>query len=347
MSRHLRRAQASKAKKRVKVAPRKYLSEHSVSLYTASFLALPASQLRGAAAMDDVAANIAKNCHIYLICRRPSQSFAPDTLQHANERLSGHLRYRVLGEERREPFSFPLRLVEGAERVSLSEYPHKEVRTLNANDEIVGRLAAFAISPRIIQVPDLVQLEVLYVGQAYAGGRRSAFDRLKSHSTLQEILADMQEKMPDDEAVILTFEYVPYQIISSFDGTATDAISDETDTKRFVSILDNPLTEEQQICLAEAGLIRYFQPEYNEVYKRNFPKNDQKVLNSCYELDFCGLIVEIDTSEVGFRLFSQGRAPDVHHTAQFDLFNTEVRRSFFTFGSGDGAFTMPGVISPS
>lgn len=347
MSRHLRRAQASKAKRRIKIAPRKYLSEHSVSLYTARFLALPASQLNGDAAMDEVAANIAKSCHIYLICRRPSQSFAPDTFQYVNGRLNGHIRYRVLGEERLEPFVFPLKLVDGAERVGLSDYPHKEVRTLNANGEVVRRFPAFAMSPGIINVPDLVQLEVLYVGQAYAGGRRSAFDRLKSHSTLQKILADMQEKMPDDEAVILTFEYVPYQIISSFDGTATDAISDETDSRRFISILDNPLTDEQQICLAEAGLIRYFQPKYNEIYKRSFPKNDQKILNSCYEVDFCGLIVEIDTSEVGYYLFSQGRAPAVHHTAQFDLFDTEVRRSFFTFGSGENAFTMPGVISPS
>jgi hypothetical protein len=50
-------------------------------------------------------------------------------------------------------------------------------------------------------------------------GRRSALDRLKSHPTLQKILADVVHKMPDDEILLLTFEYLPYRVITSMDGT--------------------------------------------------------------------------------------------------------------------------------
>jgi len=96
---------------------------------------------------------------------------------------------------------------------------------------------------------------VLYVGQAYAEGRRSAVERLRSHSTLQKILADVVQKAPDDEILLLAFEYLPYRVITSMDGTDKSAIRDDSDHQRFISILDNPLTKYQQICLIEAALI--------------------------------------------------------------------------------------------
>jgi hypothetical protein len=194
----------------------------------------------------------------------------------------------------------------------------------------------------------LRQLEVLYVGQAYAEGRRSALDRLKSHSSLQRVLADVVQKTPDDEVLLLAFEYVPYRMITSMDGVDKKATRDESDLKRFFSIIDNPLTEHQQICLIEAGLIRYFAPLYNEIYKESFPATDQKILSSCYALDFSGLIVEIDTEELGMELYSQSVARSGHHIAKFDLVDPQVRRSFFTFVSKDGEpIDFPDVIAPS
>ncbi len=347
MSRHERRRTASNIRRATKSAPRKYMSEHSVLLCTSRFLALPASQLTSGAQMDEVTEDIAKSCHIYLIARRPRPSFDPDSLVFADNRLSGNLLYRIQGMQHSEPFSVPFYLTGGAVSVGLSPYPHREIQTLRENAEVVLRYPAFAMVPRPVSARELVELEVLYVGQAYAGGRRSAFDRLKSHSTLQKILADMQETLPDDEAIILTFEYPQYRVMTKFDGSDPGSIRDDSDGKRYISIMDNPLTEEQQICLAEAGLIRYFQPKYNEIYKNSFPKNDQKILNSCYDLDFSGLVVEIDTNEVGFRLFSSERGASAHHIAKFDLFAPAERGSFFSFLSGTDEFKIPGVISPT
>lgn len=194
----------------------------------------------------------------------------------------------------------------------------------------------------------LRQFEVLYVGQAFAEGRRTALDRLKSHSTLQKILADVLHKMPDDEIMLLTFEYPGYRVISSMDGTDKNAIRDESDAKRFPNILDNPLTEHQKICLTEAGLIRYFNPPYNEIYKESFPASDQKILASCYAVDFSGLVVEIDTEELGMELYSQTVKTSGHHIAKFNLVNPTERRSFFTFLSKHGKpIDFPDVISPT
>lgn len=132
------------------------------------------------------------------------------------------------------------------------------------------------------------------------------------------------------------------------DGTEKNAIRDESDSKRFFSILDNPLTEHQQICLVEAGLIRYFAPPYNEIYKDSFPATDQKILSSCYALDFSALIVEIDVEELGMELYSEKVAASGHHIAKFDLVDPKVRRSFFTFLTKDGQpIDFPDVIPPT
>lgn len=115
-----------------------------------------------------------------------------------------------------------------------------------------------------------------------------------------------------------------------------------------MSVVDNPLSEHQQICLAEVGLIRYFQPPYNEIYKETFPASDQKILDDCYKIDFSGLIVEIDTSELQLLLHSSTASAAEHHLAQFDLNDPTVRRSFFTFVDEKGiAVSTLGVIPPS
>jgi hypothetical protein len=148
--------------------------------------------------------------------------------------------------------------------------------------------------------------------------------------------------------LLLAFEYAPYAVISSFDGIDKTVIRNESDTKRFLSVMDNALSVHDQICLVEAGLIRYFEPKYNEVYKDSFPAADQKILNHCYELDFSGLVVEIDTEELGLTLRSPKVSARSHHIAQFDLVDPTKRRSFFTFVDGSGrAFSTEGVIPPS
>ncbi len=332
------------------VPDRKFLSEFAVSLFSARWLIVMPSQLSAGYEMTDPAGiEISQNCHIYLICRRPSSYFDASDFTFDGKFASGHIIYKVAGIQKRVPFEMPFQLAEGVVKVELAPYPHREFHGKNEAGEALRYVPAMSVSlSGIIQEPTLQRLEVLYVGQAFAEGKRTALDRLRSHSTLQRILAEMQYEMPDDEVLLLAFEYVPYRVISFLDGIDKKAIRDDRDHARFISLLDNPLNKAQQISLAEAGLIRYFRPRYNVIYKDSFPASDQVLLNSCYELDFSALVVEIDTEELGLPLYSGSVAPDIHHLAKFDLFDPTARRSFFTFVDKDGkAVEMPSVVPPT
>jgi len=283
---------------------REYLSEFAVGMYTARWIMIPSSEINTDKEIPLKVQEVLDVCHIYIISKIPSLSFCKDTFEYKDETITGNLLYKINGEKRELSFKQNFPLLDNATGVKVSKYPHREIITFNAENQNIRNLPAnlLGLGSQIhVKNKELRNLEVLYVGQSYGdSGNRSAIDRLKSHSTLQKILADVQHSSPDDEVYVLTFEYMPYQVITIMDGRSNAKIKDYRDIQRFHSILDNPLTEYQQICLIEAGLIRYFQPTYNKIYKDNFPSEKHKVLEKCYKLDFSGLIIEINTQELSF-----------------------------------------------
>jgi hypothetical protein len=198
-----------------------------------------------------------------------------------------------------------------------------------------------------VEDPSLREFEVVYVGQAFGDGTRSAFERLRSHSTLQRILAESAARRPDDELMLFLFKYEPYRTFVSMDGITKEGLKGDEDKEHYVNILENPLSEKQQIGLAEAGLIRYFAPEYNEIYKDSFPHERLKILDDCYKLDFAGLVVEIDTEDVRAPIWSTAAGKGVHHIAQFDLHNPETRRSFFSIVDRQGRYALTTISGPT
>ena len=332
----------------MKGSPRKYLSEHAVSLCSARWMMTSAGQLMSNNQMSEEQKVISDRCHIYMVTTLPRLGFCPDTTRYENGNLSGHVQYRVQGELREFSFDFAFPLLDGAINARVTEYPHRSIVTLGDSGEQVRELpaSAVALAPRFrIQRPELYDLEVLYVGQAFGDGDRSAFVRLRSHSTLQKILADIQSDHPDDEVYVLMFEYSPYRTLHAMNGTVKAQKSGKEDSERFYSIVENPLSEHQQICLAEAGLIRYFGPKYNKVYKDSFPSRSHKVLEGCYSLDFSGLVVEINTEKLQLSLCSGYVSPAQHHLCQVDLIADEDRQGFFCLPDGERVgHEIPDVI---
>lgn len=328
--------------------PRKYISEHAVNIYSARWLMTNAQQLMSDGVMRPDEKEISDLCHIYVVTKLPRINFRPDTTKYENGRVSGHLQYRVKGELREVPFDIEFPLLDGAVEARVSGHPHRELQTFDDSGQQVRYLPANSVaigSPIRMEHEELNALEVLYIGQAFGDGDRSAFDRLRSHSTLQKILADVQANYPDDEVYVLTFEYVHYQVVSMINGMVEAQKSNDEDSARFYSIIENPLSDHQQICLVEAALIRYFGPKYNVIYRDSFPSRSHKILAECYCLDFSALIVEIDTEELYFSLYSDHAVASQHHISQIDLVADEERQSFFCFSDGKGKdFEMPNVI---
>ena len=329
-----------------KLPPRKYFTEIAINLCTSTVLLLPPDQLYNTVSAELAA--ILAECHIYLICRRPVLSFDPNTLAYTPSRTTGHFVRKIGGSEQRIRFTDNLRPPVGG-RLEVDSYPHRILKGFDENGKPLDLYwPANLISMHAdIEDSSIREFEVVYVGQAFGDGTRSAFDRLRSHSTLQRILAESAARRPDDELMLFLFKYAPYQAFFSMDGITKEGMRGDEDKEHYTNILKNPLSEKQQIGLAEAGLIRYFAPEYNELYKDSFPHERLKILDDCYKLDFAGLIVEIDTEDVHAPIWSPAARKGVHHIAQFDLHDPETRRSFFSIVDRQGRYALTDVSGPT
>lgn len=283
-------------------------------------------------------------CHIYIIATRPNPYFVADSLNHDGKQLSGQIGYKISGNEYLLDFTeVPFPLLDGAIEIRC-EYPFRELWTYNAAGEKIRYFPASHFAS-ILGAQNfegvLNNFEVQYVGQAIGQGNRSAQQRLKSHSTLQKILAKSAYAAPDDEILVFMFQFDHEQVFSSMDGRAIGAIDDESNEKRLMGAIRNPPDKKQKIAMVEASLIRYFQPHYNEVFRIKFPSTKHRILQSCQALDASALVVELDTSDLGFTLWSPTVKAHEHHIASFDLVNLQNRMSFF---NATGLTEFPGVI---
>jgi hypothetical protein len=288
------------------VTKRKHITELALSFYSDGLLLLHPKDL-GAIDDNPEDAALAADCHIYLIVRRPRVAFVPGSIVVGETRTTGKLKYVRAGAMGQTEFE-----LEGnpnADELRISPYPHHKLSLIKDGDEIAS-LPANLLSLRCNRIGDmsLRDLEVVYVGMSYAEGRRSAKDRLLSHSTLQKVLADLNNDAPDDEVLIVMAQFEAPQTIISFDGRDKSLqVEDDRDVMADLAKQQQDITEDLEIALIEAGLIRYFQPPYNDKYKERFPHPSQRILKEVYEIDFGAVSVELNTERISARLFSSTR----------------------------------------
>jgi hypothetical protein len=75
----------------------------------------------------------------------------------------------------------------------------------------------------------------------------------------------------------------------------------------------------EAVTAAEAGLIRYFQPPYNTIFKDNFPDPSHVHISELYELELHSVNVELQASAVETMFGSQVIAPSDLHFAYYQL----------------------------
>lgn len=325
---------------------RKFVTEYALGYLNSYTSMVTAHQLLLGGRVDPVDQENLAKCHIYIIAARPEPFFKPETLKHENNMLSGTVCYRVDGKEKDIPFEgYPWQLDDEESTIDC-KYPYKEICSFNPDGQEGTYVAASMLTLRYLRedgsgANDLNLYEVLYVGQSVGQGNRSASERLRNHSTLQKILALTNYDYPDKEIMIFMYQFENDQIFTSIDGRAKDANNSDKNELRLMNAINNPPNKQQKIGMIEAGLIRYFQPHYNEMFKIKFPSTKYKTLKSCYDLDVSSLVIELNCEDLNYFLYSSVVKPRSHHIAKFDLVASQKRFSFF---HATGFEEMPDII---
>jgi hypothetical protein len=173
-----------------------------------------------------------------------------------------------------------------------------------------------------------LSFHVKYIGQAYGvDGSRKAHTRLENHNKLQEIairgapegykLAIIMLKIEDGNRVITMFN--PQGKIQDINGERID---------HGLEMMKNT-SESERISLYEAGLIRYFKPDYNVEFKNSFPSTNMKLLKKCYEKDFAAIVCEVCFDDLPYNLCSDTVEVNKYHCAIHHLHNDDDRKAFF------------------
>ena len=173
-------------------------------------------------------------------------------------------------------------------------------------------------------------MEILYVGQSYGkNGDRNAVNRLLEHSTLQQILAEINVNEPDKDVVVSLWDFVP-KLLPVMDGISKNyQTSNDVDNSHIMNVLNNDFDYKQMINITEAALINFFKPKYNEKFANNFPDYKHSSYTEYYNLDFNSLIVELWQDDLNSRLFTDTNEYRVYDFIQYRLHPENERKSMF------------------
>jgi hypothetical protein len=172
----------------------KYFSEASLLQATKGVaLFKPAELERLANAPKTLAA--LEDAHIYFVCQRPRVRIdAAERRKPDGTRLSLEIstpngavnKEFLVGDDLLPPEATTARLPEGGAYFAFT----------NGRDDLTPLMPPEQLLPVANgQLRELADLDVVYVGQAFGNsGTRSVVDRLKSHRTLQKVLADQAHR---------------------------------------------------------------------------------------------------------------------------------------------------------
>lgn len=330
----------------------KYSIEHAITMSCDWAGILSPAQL------DEVSKDPATPaCNVYLIARRPRLTLDPSTFACTDTEMSFDIRADLGGGDNNVAH------IEGDNplgvRVRLdSPPPHGVVHFYDDNDTYVAGmptamwlsaylLAAFPGARRLnsaLEIDEaLLDLDVVYVGQSQdAGG--AVERRLLNHGTLQRIQAHTAQNDPHLEVWVILMRFENYNNLSSF-GAWAGTQDDDASLAHHAAIHDAKLSRAEVTAIAEAALIRYFQPAYNEKFKDTFPAPLHKTYKRVYDLDYNAVGLDFESATtIGTRLGSDPVEPTFVHAALFAMHDALDRRRFFDLH--DDAPEAAGALYP-
>jgi len=293
----------------------KYASEFAVLMYLDKYQVLQQTELElFGKAQKDFTKNNPYN--IYFILKRPKISIDPNYC--IKDKNSYELKYFIHVQDKKYERKFRKK-INTDEYDFQTQYPYNYFSFINKNNPDLSchyKLAVIVdnIHEKSDTLEPLLDYEVLYIGQGFGeDGKRTAIDRLSSHSTLQIIYSEAMQRNPDSEIWILLASF-RQQNISAMNGLISMPPENEKeDFTRWLNFNNrkNPFSERQKINFTEAALIKTFLPKYNKEYKNTFPNPAHSSYSECYSLDINSIVVELDTTESRRWLYSESKPREI------------------------------------
>ena len=292
--------------------------EHALDIFAYSYITIPAHEIYNTELLKDHE-ELLKKTHIYLVGYAPKVGLAK--VEQIDRKLLTH--FTVGGDEVALDWELP----KGFDLKFEGELFW--VETPDGNRTFPNREASIF---RLHKKRHML-FDVKYIGHAYGeNGDRNALERLTKHETLQKIAL---QKTPDDHEIqVVLVEIQPNNhMMTVFNPWAE---TKDEDGSRIKNALDSlfETSEAQQVSLYEAALIRYFQPEYNKVFKNSFPSTNLKILEQCYDKDMAAVIAEFCIDEMPFFFRSDAVDPMPYHIAGYNIHEKQDRDIFFGYKSG-------------
>lgn len=271
-------------------------------------------------------------CHIYIVSQAPRVSVLPADVRIGEAGIALTVRRQVEDSFHHLDLALDYQRTVGSGMIEWkSEYPYEDFALTDQNTgEVLVSGSVYALLAQLDVGAEWRTQEVLYVGQAFGKqGERQAFDRLRKHDTLQRVYS---EQRPDREVWLTLCAITDVAMISTMHPTDSGMVSEEEDKAHAIRVHQKVVQNEhfnghEGVALAEAGLIRYFQPKYNKIFREKFPDPEHVSLTECLDLEVNTLIVELHGMQVKAVYGSPAIEANQLHFAQYPLFEADGRDS--------------------
>lgn len=261
-------------------------------------------------------------CNLYIVSQAPRISADPSSVRFTSAgELHVTLREQVKGEFREHPVYIERFKEDTAGLSWKSEWPYEDFRIYDSEGNFTGGPVCTWFRT-IDLLPDaLVPEEILYVGQAFGkSGERTAYDRLANHSTLQRIYSEADR----DKEIWLTLCSIDDVTLNTVIAPKpqvqkTDEENDAHTDAVWARFNSPDFWGREVVTAAEAGLINYFKPKYNLIFKNNYPDPAHVHISELYQLELHSLIVELQSSDLDVSFMSASVEPTGVHFAYYTL----------------------------
>ncbi|MBB6000143.1 hypothetical protein [Streptomonospora salina] len=266
---------------------------------------------------SDELGNSMSGCHWYIISRRPRIRILEGSPRIKDGILTLEFIETSPESNTRRTFALGSELIDEGNRAVFKTYDRGSYFSLHVDGRVIHGDAWALASLFSAADRDVAKQEVLYIGQAFAGGHGNAWERTSHHQKLQMIYEDHASDPWDI--------FVSPLILQRGNFQGDDHIDDSEDgpsLERYLSVFSGRegTTTKTSIDLVEHSLISYFNPPYNEQLRNWNAANPTTAMRKMRDAGFRLLHVHLSGWQGLSRFYSEEQSePNRSHFISQDI----------------------------